>query len=119
MPLRALNQHSKTFLRDTKYFLKILVAAIQKSKENLHYTIQKSNFLDEHREQLNDRQLKVVQKMLDAGPEGGMNSRKYMSIAKTSKVTATQDLQKLLDQGVFTLIGGGGRSTSYQLNFEK
>jgi len=47
--------------------------------------------------------------------EGGMNARKYISIAKVSKATATRDLQYLTDIGVFTQ-QGGGRSTSYILN---
>lgn len=36
--------------------------------------------------------------MLDEGPdgfEGGMNARKYISITKTSKATATRDMQPL------------------------
>jgi Fic family protein len=69
---------------------------------------------------LNDRQLAIIQRMLQAGAkgfEGGMNARQYTSIAKTSKATATRDLQHLLAIGVFALLGEtGGRSTSYQLN---
>lgn len=57
--------------------------------------------------------------MLEEGPDGfkgGMNARKYMAIAKTSKATATRDLQQLLDIGAFVFAGtGGGRSTSYNL----
>ena len=104
-----------------KYFLNVLVSAVQRSKENLLFTIQKSNFLEEHRGWLNTRQLKVIQKMLDAGSdgfEGGMNARKYVSITKTSKATATRDLQKLVKNGVLVLMEGRGRSTSYRLNIK-
>lgn len=56
--------------------------------------------------------------MLDAGSEGfvgGMNATKYMSITKTSKATATRDLQDLLS--IKALISeGGGRSTRYNLH---
>jgi len=46
-----------------------------------------------------------------------MNARKYISITKTSKATATRDMQQLLETGVFILAGNaGGRSTSYQVN---
>ncbi|MBC6401325.1 MAG: Fic family protein [Ekhidna sp.] len=102
-----------------KFFLNILISAIRKSKENLLFTVQKSNFLEEYRNLLNTRQLKVIQKMMDAGPngfEGGMNARKYLSIAKTSKATATRDLQKLVENEVLVLMEGRGRSTSYELN---
>ena len=48
------------------------------------------------------------------GFEGGMNARKYVSIANTSKATATRDLQDLVEKGIFTPIGGG-RSTRYEI----
>ena len=56
--------------------------------------------------------------MLDAGPEGfegGMSARKYESIAKTSKATATRDLQILAEIKALK-IEGAGRSTRYVLN---
>ena len=45
----------------------------------------------------------------DQGFEGGMNARKYVSLAKTSKATATRDLQDLVAKGVFKPIGGGAK----------
>jgi Fic family protein len=56
--------------------------------------------------------------MLEEGPngfEGGMNARKYVSIATTSKATATRDLQDLAEKKIF-IPTGGGRSTHYVLN---
>ena len=47
--------------------------------------------------------------------EGGMTANKYISITKTSKATATRDLQILADLKVL-LTKGGGRSTHYLLN---
>ncbi len=44
------------------------------------------------------------------GFDGGMNARKYVSLNKTSKPTATMDLQDLFDKGILTR-EGGGRST--------
>ncbi len=45
---------------------------------------------------------------------------KDMSITKTSKATATRDLQQLLTSGVISLHGtAAGRSTSYQINPER
>lgn len=58
--------------------------------------------------------------MMEEDPDGfigGMNARKYVAIAKTSKATATRDMQDLLDIGAFIFAGtGGGRSTSYNLD---
>ena len=78
------------------------------------YTL--SNF----NEQMNERQLRAVQRILEEGPkgfEGGMNARKYIGITKTSKATATRDLQDLVGKGIFIPIGGG-RSTRYELALE-
>ena len=67
---------------------------------------------------MNDRQIKVLTRMLESGPEGfegGMSAKKYMTITKASKATATRDLQDLAQKGALSLIGGG-RSTRYSVN---
>lgn len=59
---------------------------------------------------LNERQRKVLTKMLDVLPEefeGGMKTAKYASIAKTSKPTAARDLKELCDTGVLESHGSG------------
>lgn len=76
-------------------------------------------FYDTYKNQFNDRQAKVMARMLEEGPddfEGGMNTKKYMSITRCSKAPATRDLQELRDAGIISTIGGGGRSTSYLIN---
>jgi Fic family protein len=50
-----------------------------------------------------------------AGFHGGMSAKKYMAITKTTKPTATRDLQDLAIKEVF-IPAGGGRSTRYQIN---
>ena len=44
-----------------------------------------------------------------------MTAKKYMSINKISKATATRDLQQLEEMNVF-LVEGAGRNTCYQVN---
>lgn len=56
--------------------------------------------------------------MFNSGGEnfiGGMTARKYISIAKTTKTTATRDLQELVILEILTRCGDG-RSTYYILN---
>jgi Fic family protein len=48
------------------------------------------------------------------GFQGGMAAKKYMGIAKTSKPTATRDLQDLVEKGLFIPLGGG-RAARYQI----
>ncbi len=94
----------------------IVLEAQKDFLNDLHLSIQKTKFFDKHKPVLNNRQLKVISKMLEVDGEfkGGMNARKYQSITKTSKATATRDLQDLSEKGIFQS-AGGGRSTSYRL----
>jgi Fic family protein len=100
------------------YFVKMVLDAQIQSEEQIDFTLKKVKFFDRFKDQLNDRQLSVIKRMLEEGTtgfEGGMNARKYVGITKTSKATATRDLQELAEKGAFIPFGGG-RSTSYQVN---
>lgn len=72
------------------------------------------------RRNLNERQRKVIGKLIEKGPggfEGGLTRRKYVSITRASEATAKRDLTELVSAGVL-IPHGGGRSVSYQLNPE-
>lgn len=100
------------------FFINIIFDAHLHAKSLIEFIINRAKFFDRFKDQLNERQLKVIRKMLDAGPngfEGGMTANKYISITKTSKATATRDLQNLTDLKVL-LNKGGGRNTHYLLN---
>jgi len=105
-----------------KYFVNVTIDAQTFAEEQIDFTLRKTTFFDRFKNQLNNRQLKVVKRMLEEGPKGfngGINTGKYVSIAKTSKASATRDLQDLLEKGILILLGeGGGRSTKYQVNFD-
>ena len=102
-----------------RYFLETLLDAQSRAESLILFTLKKAAFFDRFGALLNERQLKVVVRMMEEGPrgfEGGMNTRKYIGITKASKATATRDLQHLLEMGVFMRHGAaGGRSTAYVL----
>ncbi|WP_205514040.1 Fic family protein [Longitalea arenae] len=102
------------------YFVNITLAAQNEAEEQIDFTLKKVKFFDRFKNKLNERQLKVVKRMLEEGPKGfagGMNASKYGSITKISKATATRDLQALLEIGALIPFGeGGGRSTKYAVN---
>jgi Fic family protein len=102
------------------YFVQTILQAQLESEQQIAFSLKKTKLFDRHKEELNERQDIVVRRMLDEGPkgfQGGMNARKYVSLTKTSKATATRDMQDLVAKGVFSLIGdAGGRSTAYQVN---
>lgn len=102
------------------YFVNTCLQAQTDAEDQIHFTLRKTKFFDNFREKMNERQLLVTKRMFAEGPagfEGGMNARKYMGLTKTSKATATRDMQELLKMDAFKIAGaGGGRSTSYHLN---
>ena len=65
-------------------------------------------------EQLNERQMKVLNRLLD-GFEGNLTSSKWAILTKSSQDTAGRDIDDLLKRGVLVKNPGGGRSTSYSL----
>ncbi|MEO6285742.1 MAG: Fic family protein [Dyadobacter sp.] len=102
------------------YFVQVILDAQIEARDILNFTLHKTQFFDLFKDQFNERQLKAIKRMLDEGPqgfEGGMTAQKYMSITKTSKATATRDLQALAEAGALEP-QGGGRSTSYKLNIK-
>ena len=64
---------------------------------------------------VNDRQRKVINRMLEHDWEGNLKSSKYARLAKCSPDTALRDIKELLERGVLVKTASGGRSTSYQL----
>lgn len=116
---KALKQAQRTLdiTEWINYFTQVIMDAQDDAEKMISFSLKKTAFFDKYGSQLNDRQLKVIKRMLKAGPEGfegGMTAGKYMSIAKTSKATATRDLQELFEMGIF-LRESGGRSTRYSL----
>jgi len=100
------------------FFADICVRAQIDAEAQIEFTLKKTKFLDRHKDTLNARQLKAINRMLEEGPsgfEGGMSAKKYIAINKTSKATATRDLQELAAKGVF-VSEGAGRNVRYRIN---
>ena len=101
-----------------KYFVNMVLASQLAVENQINFILKKSVYFDKFESELNTRQLKVIQRMLQEGVsgfEGGMSAKKYMTITGTSKATATRDLQDLLAIGA-VIQTGEGRSVRYQLN---
>lgn len=113
-------QRSNEITAWIEYFVKTILDAQIEAESQIEFTLRKAKFFDQYKDQLNDRQRTVINRMLEEGPggfEGGMNARKYIGLTKTSKATATRDMQQLLEIGAFVLaVKAGGRSTSYKVN---
>lgn len=100
------------------WFLNCLLRAIENSQDILGVVTRKARFWDHFVKQpLNDRQIKVLNKLLD-GFEGKLTTSKWAKIAKCSQDTAYRDILDLINRGALQKNPGGGRSTSYSLVIE-
>lgn len=100
------------------YFVEVCLDAQIQAEEKINFTLKKAKLFDRFESEMNERQLKVVRRMLEDGPDsfvGGMSAKKYMAITKTSRATATRDLQELADMEVLNQ-EGAGRSVRYKVN---
>lgn len=101
------------------WFLECFQRAIQRTDKIIGNVLAKADFWQEHAQaELNERQKKVLNRMLDAGLgrfEGGLTTRKYVSIAKTSRATAFREIADMLDKKILRRLPGKGRSVHYDL----
>jgi len=61
---------------------------------------------------LNERQVKAVEYVKKVG---SINNSVYQQINGIGKTTSTEDLQMLVEKGIFKQSGGKGRGTKYEL----
>ena len=105
------------------WFLGCFERAIVSSDTLIGKVLQKACFWEQHRHtQLTERQRKVVNRLLDAGPggfAGGLTTRKYAGITKASRATSYREIADLLDKKILVPNAGKGRSVNYSLNWPK
>jgi len=95
--------------------------ACELAGETVAHVLAKARFWLRHQgAPINDRQRKVINVLLDAGPggfAGGMNTRKYVSLTRASRATAYRELADLVEKRCLTP-SGGGRSVSYEIRLD-
>ena len=101
------------------WFAQQLSAACRRSGDVIDRAIEKGRFWSDHATvDLNARQRKVLQRLLDDGDGGflgGLSAEKYMKMSGASKATATRDLTDMLTKGLLWS-GGQGKGTRYYIN---
>lgn len=103
------------------WFANTVLAAQQVTLDRVGFFIAKAHFYDRHRNALNERQAKVIERMFEEGPagfKGGLSAENYISITGTSRATATRDLQELVEIGAL-MRTGERRYTRYWLKLEQ
>lgn len=100
------------------WFVAQMQAACEAASSVIDDTLVKARFWLNHSDKaLNERQRKVMNLLLHAGPdgfEGGMSTRKYENITGTSRATASRELLELTAFGMLAQVGAG-RSTRYHV----
>jgi Fic family protein len=101
------------------WFAGAYAAACRASATLINESLERARFWAEHRDvALNERQRKVLDRMLEAGPgrfEGGLTQRKYVALTGASPATAARDIAGLVKGGLLVPGAGRGRSTHYNL----
>lgn len=101
------------------WFIQAFADSCHAGAELMGESLARARFWSDHRHAtLNERQRKVLNKMLDAGPgrfEGGLTQRKYASMTGTSGATAWRDIEDMLNKGMIIQGEGAGRATHYNL----
>ena len=102
------------------WFLEQLTAAAATNGAVIDAVRRKAAFWWSHRHSgFNSRQQKLLNRLLDAEPEGftgGMTLRKAIGLTKVSRATAWRDLSELVEQQAIEPIGEG-RSRAYRIHW--
>jgi Fic family protein len=99
-----------------QWFLTQVAEACTQPEQIIQRSLAKGTFWARYNDkQINERQRKALNRLLDAGPggfEGGMTTRKFAALTSCSPITASRDLADLASSGCLIVVGAG-RSTSY------
>ena len=99
------------------YFGDTIVEAQRYTIRRVDFYVAKARLYEKLRDQLNERQEKVIARMFQEGIDGfkgGLSAENYITITKTSRATATRDLQVLVAKGAL-IKTGELRHTRYYL----
>lgn len=102
-----------------EWFLERLGNAVGDALLTLDNVMLKNDFWQAHAElDLNPRQAKVLNRLLEGGFEGKLTSTKWAKLTNASQDTASRDIADLLTKGILRRGEAGGRSTAYKLAFD-
>lgn len=102
-----------------EWFLDRLGNAVEGALATLDNVMLKNDFWQKHAvHDLNSRQAKVLNRLLEGNFEGKLTSTKWAKLTNASQDTASRDIADLLEKGILRKGEAGGRSTSYELIVE-
>jgi len=114
------NQHGLLIDDWLSYFANSALVAVDHSHMLVRFVVEKTRLFDRVRGQINERQQKILGRMLADGLDGfkgGMSAGKYMAMTGAIERTATRDLQKLVEMGALVKTGQL-KGTRYWIPFQ-
>ncbi len=103
------------------WYLGCYSRAVEHAETLIADVLVKAGFWQQHHHtDINARQRKVVNRLLDAGKggfQGGLTTRKYVAMAKVSRATAFREILDLLEKNMLVQNPARGRSVSYDLKW--
>ena len=119
--LRLASRDGADINRWLEWFCRTFAQACGRSVIVVRTALAKAKFWAAHAgKSVSKAQAKTLNSLLDAGPrgfEGGLTTRKYVSLAGVSRATAYRDLVSLVGAGMLASQGQGKR-TRYFINLE-
>ncbi len=98
------------------WFLGCLERAVDASDTMLGTVLHKARLWQRiNTKPVNDRQRRVINRMLERDWLGHLSTSKYAKLAKCSPDTALRDIRQMLERDIVIKNEGGGRSTSYRM----
>jgi len=102
------------------WFCELVLNAQMFTQKTINFAIAKAKFYKRYRDQLNERQARVVGRIFREGFkgfDGGLSAKNYQSISGAPSATATRDLTRLVEIGAF-IKTGQLKGTRYYLNIK-
>jgi len=121
--LERCQKGNEDITRWIEWFLCCFQRAVEDSRVLISKVLAKAEFWQRHAQVvLSERQQKVINRLLDAGPgglEGGLTTRKYVSMAKVSRATAFREISNLVAKRILIQNKEKGRSVNYDIRWEE